>query len=168
MNRLKAFNHEFENILELQQIVKDLNYSLNYEEISQATNQKPIDLFEKEKEYLNPVNTDILKNYYIPEKTYKVSNESMITYQGIKYSVPIQYIGKNIIVLEENNVIHLYYNSKLRYSYNKNKKFKFNYKENDYLEILKASSFDDKTNEEINKFIKNNLKSMDNINIERN
>ena len=167
MNRLKAFDKEFKDIKELNEIVKKLNYSLNYEEKSQGTNEIPINLFQKEKEYLIPVNIDILKNYYIPEKTYKVSNESMITYQGIKYSVPIQYVGKQITVLDEDNVIHLYYNTKLIYSYNKNKKYKYNYKENDYVEILKSSSFDKKTNEEINEFIDNNLKSMDLINIER-
>lgn len=167
MNRLKAFNHEFKDTNELSEIVKKLNYSLNYEEVSQATNEKPIELFKKEKEYLTPVNIEILENYYIPTKTYKVSKESMITYQGIKYSVPTQYVGKQITVLEENNILHLYYNSKLIYSYNKNKKFKFNYKERDYLELLRTSSFNNKTDEEINKFIENNLKSMDNINIER-
>ncbi|MCI5522063.1 MAG: IS21 family transposase [Tenericutes bacterium] len=167
MNRLKAFDKEFKNWNELNDIVKKLNYNLNYEEKSQATNEIPNILFQKEKEYLIPVNVDILKNYYIPEKTYKVSNESMITYKGIKYSVPIQYVGKQITVLDEDNVIHLYYNTKLIYSYNKNKKYKYNYKENDYVEILKNSSFDKKTNEEIDKFIINNLESMDQINIER-
>ena len=144
MNRLKAFDKEFKNWNELNDIVKKLNYNLNYEEKSQATNEIPNILFQKEKEYLIPVNVDILKNYYIPEKTYKVSNESMITYKGIKYSVPIQYVGKQITVLDEDNVIHLYYNTKLIYSYNKNKKYKYNYKENDYVEILKNSSFDKK------------------------
>ena len=167
MNRLKAFDKEFKNWNELNDIVKKLNYNLNYEEKSQATNEIPNILFQKEKEYLIPVNVDILKNYYIPEKTYKVSNESMITYKGIKYSVPIQYVGKQITVLDEDNVIHLYYNTKLIYSYKKNKKYKYNYKENDYVEILKNSSFDKKTNEEIDKFIINNLESMDQINIER-
>lgn len=168
MNRLKAFNNEFKNIEELDVIIKKLNYSLNFEEKSQWINEIPNILFQKEKKYLIPVNIDILKNYYIPEKTYKVSNESMIVYQGIKYSVPIQYVGKQITVLDEDNVIHLYYNAKLIYSYNKNKKYKYNYKEKDYIEILKNSSFDKKTNKEINKFINSNLKSMDLINIERN
>ncbi len=168
MNRLKAFNNEFKNIEELDVIIKKLNYSLNFEEKSQGINEIPNILFQKEKKYLIPVNIDILKNYYIPEKTYKVSNESMIVYQGIKYSVPIQYVGKQITVLDEDNVIHLYYNAKLIYSYNKNKKYKYNYKEKDYIEILKNSSFDKKTNKEINEFINSNLKSMDLINIERN
>lgn len=168
MNRLKAFDNEFKDWNEFNEVVKKLNYSLNYEEKSQAIDEIPNILFQKEKEYLIPVNIDILKNYYIPEKTYKVSNESMITYKGIKYSVPIQYVNKQITVLDEDNVIHLYYNAKLIYSYNKNRKYKYNYKENDYVDILKNSSFDKKTNNEINEFINNNLKSMDSINIERN
>ncbi|MGM9876437.1 MAG: IS21 family transposase [Clostridia bacterium] len=167
MNRLKAFDKEFKDWNELNEIVKKLNYSLNFQEKSQATNEIPNNLFQKEKEYLIPVNIDILKNYYIPDKQYKVSNESMITYKGIKYSVPIQYVGKQITVLDENNLIHLYYNTKLIYSYNKNKKYRFNYKQQDYIEILKNSSFDNKTDKEINEYINNNLKSMDLINIER-
>ena len=167
MNRLKAFDKEFKDTDELKQIIKKLNYFLNYEEKSQATNEIPNNLFQKEKEYLIPVNIDILKNYYIPEKTYKVSNESMINYQGIKYSVPIKYVGKNITIIDEDNVTHLYYNNNLIYSYNKTKKYRYNYKGNDYIEILKNSSFDNKTNDEIEKFIDNNLKSMDSINIER-
>ncbi|MEG1597779.1 MAG: IS21 family transposase [Bacilli bacterium] len=168
MNRLKAFDNEFKDWDELNNVVIKLNYSLNFEEKSQAINEIPNILFQKEKEYLTPVNIDILDNYYIPEKTYKVSNESMITYKGIKYSVPIQYIYKQITVQDEDNVIHLYYNSKLIYSYNKNKNYKYNYKENDYIEILKNSSFNKKTDNDIKEFIENNLKSMDFINIERN
>ncbi len=167
MNRFKAFNNEFKDLKELDEIVKKLNYLLNFEEKSQATNEIPNVLFQKEKEYLKPVNIDILKNYYIPEKVYKVSNESMITYKGIKYSVPIQYIGKQITVLDEDEIIHLYYNSKLIYSYNKSKKYRYNYKEQDYIDILKHSSFDYKTDNEIKKFIEHNLKSLDNIYIEK-
>lgn len=168
MNRLKAFDNEFKDWNELDKIVRKLNHSLNFEEKSQGTNEIPNNLYQKEKEYLKPVNIDILKNYYIPEKTYKVSKESMITYKGIKYSVPIQYVDKQVTVIDENNVIHLYYNTKLIYSYNKNTNYKYNYKEKDYIEILKNSSFDNKTNKEINDFIENNLKSMDQIKIERN
>lgn len=94
MNRLKAYDNEFKDLDDLNQVVEELNYELNNEEKSQATNEIPNVLFQKEKEYLIPVNYDILENYCNPVKTYKVSNESMITYHGIKYSVPIQYIGK--------------------------------------------------------------------------
>ena len=167
MNRLKAFDYEFDNINELKKIVEKLNYELNNNEKSQATNEKPITLFIKEKEYLKPVNYQLLENYSLPEKTYKVSNESMINYQGIKYSVPIQYVGKSITVIDDNNVIHLYYNKNLIYSYKKNTKFKFNYKEDDYISILKNSSFNNQTENQINEFIKKNIYSIDGINIER-
>lgn len=130
MNRLKAFDYEFEDSKNLKIIVEKLLYELNYEEKSQATNEIPITLFEKEKEYLKPVNFKLLENYNLPEKTYKVSNESMINYHGIKYSVPIKYVGKNISILEEDNVIHLYYNKNLICSYKKNSKYKYNYKKN--------------------------------------
>ena len=166
MNRLKAFDYEFEDSKDLKLIVEKLLYELNYEEKSQATNEIPITLFEKEKEYLKPVNFELLENYNFPEKTYKVSNESMINYHGIKYSVPIQYVGKNISVLDEDNVIHLYYNKKLVCSYQKNSKFKYNYKESDYIDILKNSSFNKSTEQEIENFINKNLYSLDGINIE--
>ena len=162
MNRLKAYNHEFKDKEELSLIVDQLKYELNYEEQSQATNEIPSILFEKEKEYLTPVNYEILENYCLPEKTYKVSNESMITYHGIKYSVPIQYVGKQITVLEEDNVIHLYYNT-----YEKNLKWRYNYKKYDYIDILKHSSFNTKTEDEINEYINKNLYSLDGIYIDK-
>ena len=167
MNRLKVFDYEFEDAKELKIIVEKLLYELNYEEKSQATNEIPIILFEKEKEYLKPVNFELLENYNLPEKTYKVSNESMINYHGIKYSVPIQYVGKNISILEEDDVIHLYYNKNLVCSYKKNSKYKYNYKESDYIDILKNSSFNTSTEKEIEDFINKNLYSLDGINIER-
>ena len=97
MDRLKAFDYEFVDKDDLANMVKKINHILNYEEKSQAIDDYPINYFEKEKEHLTPVNFDILKNYGLPQKTYKVSNESMIKYHGIKYSVPIRYVGKELI-----------------------------------------------------------------------
>lgn len=165
MNRLKAYDNEFENIEELKLTIDILLKELNFEEKSQATNEIPNILFEKEKEYLIPVNYEILENYCLTEKTYKVSNESMITYHGIKYSVPIQYVGKNISVLDEDNVIHLYYNRNLIYSYKKDLKFRYNYQEKDYKDILRNSAFKDYDEKELQEYIDKNLYSLDGINI---
>ena len=167
MNRLKAYDYEFKDKEELELIVSQLNYDLNYIEKSQATNEIPRELFEKEKEYLIPVNYELLESYCKPTKTYKVTQESMITYKGIKYSVPIQYIGKDINVLEDDNVIHLYYNASLINTYNKNTSYKYNYKKNDYIDILKHSAFNNKCDTEINEYINKNLYSLDGINIEK-
>ena len=167
MNRLKAFDFEFEDLKELDKIVSDLNYNLNYKEKSQAINEVPIVLFEKEKEYLNPVSFELLETYCSQQKTYKVSNESMIKYNGIKYSVPIQYVSKQITVSEDDNFIYLYYNSKLINSYAKNTNCKYNYKENDYIDILKHSSFNNKTEQELNEYINKNLYSLDGVYIDK-
>ena len=91
----------------------------------------------------------------------------MISYHGIKYSVPIQYVEKQLTVIDEDNVIHLYYNKELIHSYKKDSNFKYNYKEKDYIDILKHSSFNSKTEDEINEFINVNLKSLDRINIDK-
>ena len=167
MNRLKAYDNEFNDKEDLEQVVEQLKYELNYEEKSQATSEIPKILFDKEKEYLTPINYEILENYCLPEKTYKVSNESMISYKGIKYSVPIQYVGKQLTVIDEDNVIHLYYNKELIYSYKKNTNFRYNYKEQDYIDILKHSSFNTKTEDEISEYIEKNLYSLDGIYIDK-
>lgn len=49
----------------------------------------------------------------------------------------------------------------------KDSNFKYNYKEKDYIDILKHSSFNSKTEDEINEFINVNLKSLDRINIDK-
>ena len=107
MNRLKAYDYEFDSIDNLELVVEQLNYELNYEEKSQATNEIPKVLFDKEKEYLTPVNYELLDSHCTMQKQYKVSNESMITYHGIKYSVPIQYVGKQLTVID-NETLSLY------------------------------------------------------------
>ena len=167
MNRLKAYDYEFDSVENLELVVEQLNYELNYEEKSQATNEIPRTLYEKEKEYLIPVNYDLLDSYCLPQKTYKVSNESMITYHGIKYSVPIQYVGKQLTVIDKDNVIHIYYNSNLIYTYKKYTNFRYNYKKEDYIDILKHSSFNNRTEEEIDEYIKKNLYSLDGIYIDK-
>ena len=167
MNRLKAYDYEFDNLDDLKLVVEQLNYELNYIEKSQGTNEIPKVLFEKEKEYLIPVNHQLLDNYCTPQRQYKVSNESMITYHGIKYSVPIQYVGKQLTVIDNDNIIHLYYNSKLVNSYQKYENFRYNYKEKDYIDILKHSSFNKKTENEINEYISKNLYSLDGIYIDK-
>lgn len=148
MNRLKAFDYEFDDWEGLEKIVNDLNYDLNYNEKSQATNECPIVKFNKEKEYLNPYNSDLLDTYVQTIKEYKVSNESMIKYKGKKYSVPISYVGKTLSVQESNDVINIYYNKNFICCYNKNDAKSYNYKESDYVDILKNSAYKDMENSE--------------------
>ena len=165
MNRLKAFNGEFSTQADLIEIVDNMNISLN-KEIVQGINQRPIDRFKKEKNTLNPVSIDILKPYFIRQKEYKVSNESMITYKGKKYSVPTAYIGKYVTVTEGDSTIYIYYTTNFICSYDTLIDCFLNYKEEHYKEILSKSAYGNKTDKELDEIIKKNLQHLDNLWIE--
>ena len=165
MNRLKAFNGEFSTQADLIEIVDNMNISLN-KEIVQGINQRPIDRFEKEKNTLNPVNIDILKPYFIRQKEYKVSNESMITFKGKKYSVPTAYIGKYVTVTEGDSTIYIYYTTNFICSYDTLIDCFLNYKEEHYKEILSKSAYGNKSDKELDAIIKKNLQHLDNLWIE--
>ena len=165
MNRLKAYNGEFSNQYDLMQIIDDMNISLN-KEIVQGINQRPIDRFKKEKNTLNPVNIKLLRPYFIREKEYKVSNESMITYKGKKYSVPTAYIGKYVTIAEVDSTIYIYYNTNFICSYDTLVESYLNYKEEHYKEILSKSAYKNKTDKELDEIVKKNLKHLDNLWIE--
>lgn len=161
MDRLIAYNGEFETFDELENIVKEFNNDLNFE-ISKAINERPIDRLEKEKEYLLPLNSlNLLKSYFQHEKDYKVSKESMINYKGKKYSVPVKYISKLVTVKETENDICIYYTGDLITCHRKNSKKFLNYKEIHVKEILKSDALSHYSEEAIDEFVANNLKSMD-------
>ena len=164
MDRLKAYNNEFDSINDLYTIIEDLNTELN-NEIVQGLGETPNERFKKERSTLTNVNLDLLEPYYIPTKEYKVSNESMITYKGKKYSVPTYLIGKRVTVKEIDSRIYIYYNTNYICLYNTNISLRFNYKKEHYKDILKQNAFKDATDEELEKQIKRSLDSMDSISI---
>lgn len=166
MDRLKAYNNEFDSIYDLYAIIEDLNTELN-NEIVQGLGQTPNERFKKEKSTLTSVNLDLLEPYYIPTKEYKVSNESMITYKSKKYSVPPYLIGKSITVKESDSGIYIYYSTNFICSYNTNESLRLNYKDSHYKDILKQDAFKDATDDELEAQILRNLEFMDSINIEK-
>lgn len=139
MNRLKAYNHEFNDIEELKEIIKDLLNKLNNEEKSCTTGCIPVERFQKEKEHLNPEpNYDILYDY-IKNKPIrrKVTKESLITYNGKRYSVPNKYIGKEVDLVVQDNTLRIYYSSNFVEMHPITEK-KISYSVEDYTECLKS------------------------------
>lgn len=166
MDRLKAYNNEFNNIYEIYAIVEKLNEELN-NEIVQGLGETPNERFKKEKSTLTSVNLDLLEQYYIPTKEYKVSKESMVTYKSKKYSVPTYLIGKNVTIKECDSGIYIYYTTNFVCSYNTNESLRLNYKDSHYKDILKQDAYRDAKDEELEAQIKRNLAFMDSINIEK-
>lgn len=166
MNRLKAFDYQIKDWDDLKIIVNKILYSLNYEEISQATNNIPINDFIKEKEYLIPVNLDLLMKYTNNRSEYKVTKESMINYKGKKYSVPINYVGKNLQVNEDDEFIYIYSNTNFVRKYKKNDNTNYNYKLEDYKDILEHSSISEQAKNILKNNIGKDLRSLNDIKIE--
>ena len=160
VDRLKTYNEEFNDFNQLELIVKEFNDDIN-NEISQATNEKPISRFQKEKEHLNPLpNMDNLMSYFHHEKEFKVSNESMIKYKGKKYSVPTRYIGKKVNVFCSDDKLQIYYTKDLIACHTVSDKI-LHYKSSHAREILKSEALKTYSDDEIDIFIHENLFKMD-------
>lgn len=160
MNRLKAYNREFETFEDLSLIVEQLNEKIN-SEIHQTTQEKPKDRFLKEKEYLTKEpNYLALYPYFSDQPTVrKVSKEALITYANAKYSVSPKYIGKTVTFKVDKNELKIYCDDKFIESHSLATK-KINYKEDHYREILKYSIRDEG---KIDEYCKQNLELFDHL-----
>ena len=159
---MKVYNKEFDSYDELAEIIRNLNEEIN-NEISQATLEKPIARFQKEKEYLNPLpNQDILDHFLTNEIVRKVSKESMIVYNRSKYSVSTKYVGELVTLRESAGILHIYYNKELIKTHKISKR-NFNYDKNDMIEILKSEAFKHYNDSEIEAFINSNISLYDNL-----
>ena len=155
MSWLIPYNGEFENEEELIKIIEKINLKIN-NQINETIGVPPIMLFQKEKEYLNPLpNNKIMNQYLYDTLSVKVSNESLFYYKGSKYSVPIKFIGSMLNIREELNKLYVYYNKDLITIHNISNNF-INYKEEHYNEGL-ISILKNKEQEQIDEIAKKNL-----------
>ena len=155
MSWLIPYNGEFENEEELIKIIEKINLKIN-NQIDETIGVPPIMLFQKEKEYLNPLpNNKIMNQYLYDTLSVKVSNESLFYYKGSKYSVPIKFIGSMLNIREELNKLYVYYNKDLITIHNISNNF-INYKEEHYNEGL-ISILKNKEQEQIDEISKKNL-----------
>ena len=109
---VRAYNNEFDELKDLIEIVSKINGDMNIT-INEETLMSPIALFYKEKEYLHRLpNRQVIDAYAIPIK-YVVSNESLIYYEGHKYSVNPELIGEEVTVENFDHKLFVYYKGKL-------------------------------------------------------
>lgn len=162
MGRLRPYDREFSTINDLNSIVNRLAKRLNHEK-SQSNNQKPVELWAKEKEHFRSLNSDLTR-YFNSVQTRKVSRDSMIRFQNHQYSVSPNYIGKEVEIkpTTDGKTIRIFYQGVEIQKHDLTNK-QFNYDLHDKHAILKSDLMEDKTDEEINQYMLNNLSIYDQI-----
>lgn len=143
-------------------IVNTFNENIN-NEISQAHNRIVNEVFNYEKEYLLSLpNNKIFSTYLSNRQTRKVAKDSMISYKGNKYSVPVKYISFDLNVVEKDNTLYIYDNINLvRCHIISNNSL--NYSMEDVKDILASDLLKDSKEKDIEKFIKTNLSQYDQL-----
>ena len=161
MKWLIPYNYEIETEEDIIKAIEKINNQVNTM-INDTTRMKPILLYSKEKEHLKPLpSNQILEHYMNLSVSVKVSNTSLIKYNGNEYSVPPKYINQTLKVKEVDNKLHIYNNTELITIHDISDK-KINYKEEHYSAGLK-SSMPDKSDEYIDELAKRNLQMFDEI-----
>lgn len=157
IDRIRAYEGEFETLEELEAIVESINKNMNIT-INQETNMSPTALFYKEKEHLLPLpSKDIIDTYLTPNR-YKVSSEALIRYGNSKYSVDPKLIGEEVTVDLLDNKLFIYYNGKLVTFHVLNEK-PINYKEEHYKTLMKGKVKE----EDMESIVSENLEMMDKL-----
>jgi hypothetical protein len=155
---LKPYDGEFGDETELIDIIKMINKTVNTQ-VCQGTGVTPMLLFQEEKEYLKPLPREQIIQYYLElDKPVQVQPDALVHYSKKKYSVPPEYIGKSVFIKEESGYINIYDQEKQIASHMKADK-KINYREEDYMALMRASS----SSERIDEYAKENLKMFDRL-----
>jgi transposase len=102
-----AYNYDFEDEDDLISKIKNINKKVNQYEC-QAMGVPPLLLFQKEKEYLQPLpKNQIIETYIDHELRTSVHKDSLVNYKGRKYSVPPKYIGKDVLLKQIDNQLYI-------------------------------------------------------------
>ena len=110
---LKPYDGTFEDENELIEILKNINNKVNLE-INQTTKIPPSLLFEKEKEYLDPLPNNVLLDSYVEFVDLQtVPPTLLVNYKGNGYSVPKKFINKRVKLIPIENKLYIYYNTDL-------------------------------------------------------
>ena len=137
LDEIRAYSGRL-NYTELCELVERINNRIN-SQVNQGTGRIPLLYFEKEKAFLNPLPAEeIRKHYRIATYRCKVNTSSMITYKNSQYSVPPEYIGKEMKLQVYDNYIHIYHNTTLVTLHSVSLK-KLNYHEKHYIAIARQS-----------------------------
>ena len=137
LDEIRAYNGKL-NYKQLNDLITRINNRVN-SQVNQGTGRIPLMYFQKEKAFLGTLPTKtIRKPYQTPMHTVKVNHSSMFQHNGNQYSVPPEYVDKNVSLQIYDGYIHVYNNTNL-ITIHQLSKNKLNYLEEHYVEIARKS-----------------------------
>lgn len=151
-------NNEEELFEKMQEITNEAN-----SRVCQAIGIPPILVFKKEKEHLLPLPNDKICSYYKNTTIHaKVNSNGLFRYKGNLYSVPVDFINKNIVVKVIDNNLYVYYDHKLITLHTVSNK-KINYHENHHLAMM-SLTFRNSDKEDVKNYAAKHLEEMKKFN----
>lgn len=134
LDEIHAYQGKF-NYEELHEFVQKLCTRIN-QSVNQGTNKIPLFAHKKEKNLLQPLPQEKIRDSYkIKHTLVKVNASNMISYKSNQYSVPAKYQGKTVGLQVYDDQLHVYYTTELIVQH-KITTSKLNYKETHYKETL--------------------------------
>ena len=163
MERLKVYDYEFYDTVELINIIDDLCHDLNHE-VSQAIGCSPNFKWQEHKKHLHELPPNLINPYFEEPLTRIVSKESMVQFRKCKYSVDPKYIGKevDIEISDEEGSLQIYHNNQLIRTHTITINH-LNYHKEDKFNILKSDVYRHKSDEEIKMIVNSALDDYDKI-----
>lgn len=157
LTRLLPYEGEFETEADLIRILANINKDVNTD-ICQETNIPPLLLFQKEKEHLLPLpKNKVMESYLNYNHKIQVQQDSLIYYKKHKYSVPPEYINKNVYIKSTDEKLDIYYETELIATHNISEK-RINYDKKHYEALLSQNISNKDT---VCKVAEKNLQLMD-------
>ena len=162
IDEIMSYNGLLDNEEQLYEKMQQITNEAN-SRICQATGLPPVLVFKKEKEHLLPLPNNKICSYYKNTTiNAKVNSNSLFRYKGNLYSVPIDFIGKNIVVKVIDNNLYVYYGQKLITLHTISNQ-KVNYHENHHLAMM-GLTFKNSEQEDIKNYAAKHLEEMKKFN----
>jgi transposase len=154
LDEIRAYNGKL-NLVELYDLIERINSRAN-NKISQGSGLVPVLSFKKEKDSLQPLPHESIRNQYkIKTAHAKVNTAAMINFKSNQYSVPSAYIGKVVSYQVHDSDLHIYFNTKL-IAVHPISSQKLNYEAEHYKAAL-CGVWPGKSDEDISQMAKKNL-----------
>ncbi len=161
INRLKVYSGDIHSFEDIKKYTRELNEDIN-NNISQATDKIPAELLKIEQDYLIKTDLSCLHGYFEKSIKRKVSREALITYEGKRYSVSPEYIGKYVEINDYGDEFDVLINQKIIAHWVKTSK-KYNYDREHYLDILRSGSLKDLDDDDITLIAERNMEIYDKL-----